>query len=310
MYKRQVLQNADTKKQLSLNTGSNKPLNSPTVVTFKDVPRYNDNKTLAKWEVKPGRVGSVGYDISVEETGTREYTVTYHLDHVYMDKTVSVNWVGGDEADRPEIQVQLVSQKGSIYNPVAVGETVTLNAANNYTYTWNDLLSYPRNTAKTEYYPIYGIQEIASIDGYETTYSVELNAKGAYAFDANGQIVITNTSTAPEEITVTVNVDGKESTISILPSEGKLGDKMPADPEKEGYEFSGWNTKADGSGEWITKESPITEDLTIYAIFEEIDYEAVDNYKVTLIFDDEDNLAGVRPSLLGTVLQNADTKKQ
>ena len=116
-----VLQNATTKKQLALNAASNKPLKSPTVVTFKDVPRYNDNKTLAIWEVKPGRVGNVAYDITLEETGEREYTVTYHLEHVYRDKTVSVNWVGGDESTRPEIQVQLVSQKGSIYNPVAQG---------------------------------------------------------------------------------------------------------------------------------------------------------------------------------------------
>ena len=138
----------------------------------------------------------MAYDITLEETGEREYTVTYHLEHVYRDKTVSVNWVGGDESTRPEIQVQLVSQKGSIYNPVAQGEVITLNAANNYTYTWSGLLEYPKNTAKTDFYPIYGIWEIGEIEGYETAYSVELNGRGSYPFDANGEIVITNTSTA------------------------------------------------------------------------------------------------------------------
>ena len=277
-------------------------------MTFKDVPRYNDNKTLAIWEVKPGRVGNVAYDITLEETGEREYTVTYHLEHVYRDKTVSVNWVGGDESTRPEIQVQLVSQKGSIYNPVAQGEVITLNAANNYTYTWSGLLEYPKNTAKTDFYPIYGIWEIGEIEGYETAYSVELNGRGSYPFDANGEIVITNTSTA---IAVTVNVEGEETVIWVAAEEGKLGEKMPEAPQKAGYEFKGWNTKQNGSGAWITEEDadhggsddvcdPLRRSTT----------DAVDNYKVTIIFDDEDNLAGARPTVLGTVLQNATTKKQ
>ena len=50
-----VLRNTTTKEQRALNAASNKPLKSPTVVTFKDVPRYNDNKTLATWEVRPGQ---------------------------------------------------------------------------------------------------------------------------------------------------------------------------------------------------------------------------------------------------------------
>ena len=184
---------------------------------------------------------------------------------------------------------------------------ITLNAANNYTYTWSGLLEYPKNTAKTDFYPIYGIWEIGEIEGYETAYSEELNGRGSYPFDANGEIVITNTSTA---IAVTVNVEGEETVIWVAAEEGKLGEKMPEAPQKAGYEFKGWNTKQNGSGAWITEETPITEELTMYAIFEEIDYDAVDNYKVTIIFDDEDNLAGARPTVLGTVLQNATTKKQ
>ena len=191
--------------------------------------------------------------------------MTYHLEHVYRDKTVSVNWVGGDESARPEIQVQLVSQKKSIYNPVAQGEVITLNAANNYTYTWSGLLEYPKNTAKTDFYPIYGIWEIGEIEGYETAYSVELNGRGSYPFDANGEIVITNTSTA---IAVTVNVKEKRTVIWVAAEEGKLGEKMPEAPQKAGYEFKGWNTKQNGSGAWITEETPITEELTMYAIFE------------------------------------------
>ena len=72
----------------------------------------------------------------------------------------------------------------------------------NYTYTWSGLLEYPKNTAKTDFYPIYGIWEIGEIEGYETAYSVELNGRGSYPFDANGQIVISATE-IPLEATVT-----------------------------------------------------------------------------------------------------------
>ena len=68
--------------------------------------------------------------------------------------------------------------------------------------------------------------------------------------------------------TVTTDVDGKTSQIIVSSKEGKLGDKMPKDPEKDGYVFKGWNTKKDGSGEAFTAETAITGDITIYAIFE------------------------------------------
>lgn len=68
--------------------------------------------------------------------------------------------------------------------------------------------------------------------------------------------------------TVTTDVDGKTSQIIVNSEEGKLGDKMPKDPVKDGYVFKGWNTKKDGSGEAFTAETAITGDITIYAIFE------------------------------------------
>lgn len=68
--------------------------------------------------------------------------------------------------------------------------------------------------------------------------------------------------------TVTTDVDGKTSQIIVSSEEGKLGDKMPKSPVKDGYVFKGWNTKKDGSGEAFTAETAVTGDITIYAIFE------------------------------------------
>ena len=46
-----------------------------------------------------------------------------------------------------------------------------------------------------------------------------------------------------------------------------LGESFPADPvdEVNSYSFSEWNTKADGTGKTITKDSEITENIVVYA---------------------------------------------
>lgn len=71
---------------------------------------------------------------------------------------------------------------------------------------------------------------------------------------------------------VTVNVDGQETTIEIPSGNTGLGSLMPAEPEKKGYTFKEWNTQADGKGTTVTADTPITVNMTIYAIFEEIRY--------------------------------------
>lgn len=82
---------------------------------------------------------------------------------------------------------------------------------------------------------------------------------------------------------VTVNVDGQETVIEIPAGNTGLGSLMPAEPEKKGFTFKEWNTQADGKGTVITADTPITANMTIYAIFEEIRYNlAVDPAVLTL----------------------------
>ena len=72
----------------------------------------------------------------------------------------------------------------------------------------------------------------------------------------------------PKEFSVTFNIDGTTQVVKV--EEGKaIGDKLPADPTKEGYTFTGWNTKADGTGEAVTKDTVVSEDMTVYAVFKE-----------------------------------------
>ena len=70
-----------------------------------------------------------------------------------------------------------------------------------------------------------------------------------------------------EEVKVVIDVDGVKSEVKVIKGEA-IGSNLPADPTKEGYTFKGWNTKADGTGETVTADTLVSDDLEVYAIFE------------------------------------------
>ncbi|MFR3098507.1 MAG: leucine-rich repeat protein [Mediterraneibacter gnavus] len=173
---------------------------------FTKVPRYNKRGEPAKWKLNPGSY-STNYEIKTEKTGDYEFKATYTLRTRKQDKTVSVNWVGGDAENRPEIKVQMKRQKWSNTSAYDEGEEITLNMQNNYTHTWENMVEYESGKDKYPYYPIYSIEEIRAVDGYEVTYSVEKNDKDVYPFDETGNIVITCTGEAIPEDVVKVNIN-------------------------------------------------------------------------------------------------------
>ncbi|MCL1874341.1 MAG: S-layer homology domain-containing protein, partial [Clostridiales bacterium] len=76
----------------------------------------------------------------------------------------------------------------------------------------------------------------------------------------------------PEETIIIVNFDGNGGTVLaenakriIISPESDLGDNMPPDPTRGGYNFTGWNTKKDGSGTAFTSATEVLEDITVYA---------------------------------------------
>ena len=71
-----------------------------------------------------------------------------------------------------------------------------------------------------------------------------------------------------EEVRVVFDVDGQKNEVKVVKGEA-IGSNLPADPTKEGYTFKGWNTKADGTGETVTAETVVTDDLEVYAVFEQ-----------------------------------------
>jgi hypothetical protein len=177
------------------------------VYTFENVPRYNKVGEKAQWRVSPGTPAK-NYKITLEEAGERAYKATYALNVRKQDKTVKVEWAGGDEANRPEIKVSFV-KRGFINDWVTEIEEVVLNEENGYTHTWKDMVEYESGKEEYPYYPIYSIEAIETIDGYETTYSVEkMKDEDVYPFDENGQLVITNTAIDKQAPNVSVKGEG------------------------------------------------------------------------------------------------------
>ena len=117
-----------------------------------------------------------------------------------------------------------------------------------------------------------------------------------------GDVIAGNMTVYPvwaEVLTVIFNVDGTETPVDVV-KDTALGDKLPAAPEKEGYEFKGWNTQADGSGDVVTADTVVTEEMTVYAVFEKVEKPAVpteidtvtaENGKVTISLKDKPTTA-------------------
>lgn len=72
------------------------------------------------------------------------------------------------------------------------------------------------------------------------------------------------TACGSKDLSVTFTVEGKTQTVDVV--NGKV--TMPADPEKEFYEFRGWYTTSTfDEGTEFTGENEVTESLTVYAYF-------------------------------------------
>ena len=64
--------------------------------------------------------------------------------------------------------------------------------------------------------------------------------------------------------------------------------QMPKNPAKQGYTFKGWNTKKDGTGQDFTKNTKVTEDIIVYAIYDKNIYKE-NTYRVNYKFKSEDD---------------------
>ena len=90
------------------------------------------------------------------------------------------------------------------------------------------------------------------------------------AFDATTFVSGNITVFARWEPGFTLNFDqnfdgGTSSILEVLPDETP-GDALP-DPARYAFELIGWNTRRLGTGDWISNDTLITEDLTLFGIW-------------------------------------------
>ena len=62
-------------------------------------------------------------------------------------------------------------------------------------------------------------------------------------------------------------LDGEKEIATKDVVKGEAIGELPEAPKKEGYTFKGWNTKSDGKGTEITKDTVAEENVTVYAVF-------------------------------------------
>lgn len=123
-------------------------------------------------------------------------------------------------------------------------------------------------------------------EGYDFKgYKTEKNGGDAITFGENGYKFTGNTTvyaqwtaktpTPPVDETLTITLDanggkfaGDATTLTATTgTDGKL--ETLSRPTREGYEFKGYNTKQDGSGDTVTTSYVFSENTTIYAQWEE-----------------------------------------
>ena len=69
------------------------------------------------------------------------------------------------------------------------------------------------------------------------------------------------------EYEVRFHANGSDQTV-LVPADEAIGTRMPAEPVRDGYAFVEWNTRSDGTGETVTAETQVLQNIDVYAIWE------------------------------------------
>ena len=231
---------------------------------FTDLPKYEKGKIIK---------------YSVEEEAVAGYTPTvngYNITNSYKPEETSVKvtkkWDDADNQDgkRPKsIKVQLYGDNKK------VGDEVTLNGGNGWTYTWIKL---PKNADGN---PInYIVKEVEKVEHYTTS----------YGNDSQGNVVITNKHT-PEK----TKVEGEKTWNDAGNQDGKRPKEITVNLLADGQPIQNKDVKPDGDGNWKYSFT----DLDKYKDGKPI------KYTVT-----EDVVAEYTPEITGYNIKNSYTPKK
>lgn len=236
---------------------------------------------FVRWEDGSyGEVIDAGIKRTVTVTGAKDYTAYFEPVYVTFDSIFSFNkWKTNG----------ITGSNGVVSDITDIGFTLTSNSG------------VSEGTASSPYFPVeagksYKIDIDAAGDGWdvyiffhsETSTGTGLEfSDGTNRFSSNGSGNATRIFTAPEgavKAQIRVDANGSNNEVSfsnfrIFPSgcdymsttvaaedrSNAVSWNIPI-PTRDGYEFLGWNTEADGSGTAYTSEGTFpTDDLTLYS---------------------------------------------
>ena len=179
----------------------------------------------------------------------------YYMWQVATGISVAFDKNGGDTEADPNRMMQELNPNGNHFELPSVQPT-----REGYAFTgWNTKAdgTGAAFTAETE------VKQSLTVYAQWTRKQTEI----AVTFDKNGG------DTEADPRVTTQKVDEGASARFELPS---------VQPTREGYEFTGWNTKADGTGAAFTAETEVKQSLTVYAQWTRKQIEKEDTISVTV----------------------------
>jgi uncharacterized repeat protein (TIGR02543 family) len=195
------------------------------------------------------------------------------------DGAIDIADVSGDGTERktesaaitgPEVfPLSLVVEKGSL-KTFTVSLGTETNRAERVTVTSNN----PSVADVSSLYMVGGSGRSYTVTGVsegDTVLNVDFS--GGNYNGGNGGTINVNV-TVVEKATVKFNDDASAWLFRVTKGK-KLGDKMPRDPERDGYLFTGWFTEANGHGTRYTFETVIDVDTELYASWAYVDTDMV-----------------------------------
>ena len=179
----------------------------------------------------------------------------YYMWQVATGISVTFDKNGGDTEANPNRMMQELNPNGNHFELPSVQPT-----REGYAFTgWNTKADGTGTafTAETE------VKQSLTVYAQWTRKQTEISV----TFDKNGG------DTEADPRVATQKVDEGASARFELPS---------VQPTREGYEFTGWNTKADGTGAAFTAETEVKQSLTVYAQWTRKQIEKEDTISVTV----------------------------
>ncbi|WP_400203484.1 InlB B-repeat-containing protein [Candidatus Methanomassiliicoccus intestinalis] len=263
---------AEFKTEFDLNT----PIISNTTLYAKFV------KTVV-FEVTPSDATIIVNDldgniISPESSATNSYKLTYGKEYTYTIskngyKPQTVKFEVDDDTSTDNFKIQLSSSSSGgtpvSYNVTynANGGSGTLIDANSPYHSGVTVLVLENNFTKDG---CTFKNWNTKADGSGTSYS----AGDRFSINSNvtlyAQWEEVSTPPAVQKVTVTFYIGNEVYKVVEVNKDSSLKDKFPVNPESSDNDsnFKEWNTKEDASGTAFTADSTISEDTSVYAVWE------------------------------------------